>query len=203
LDDITFSSQFSSHILGHKMRRTIRGVIEDTPGMKVNHAKSQVVQRDSRHVEITGMAIMPDGTIMPKPRLMDTIQKEFNEIEHGLASGRLMSIYDLGKLDGYHGTLNDMSVEPYHPRVLLAIADYYRLRKLVVAAIEMDSEPPRVPKLPEPAKIKATEKMLLSAHHGDDEASEQLRLKYPSIWVELARHGMIDYYGDGFIRSSD
>jgi hypothetical protein len=41
-----------------------------------------------------------------------------------------------------------------------------------------------VPKLPEPAKIKATEKMLLSAHHGDDEASEQLRLKYPSIWVE-------------------
>ena len=197
LDDITFSSEFSRHILGEKMRRTIRSVIEDTPGMQVNHAKSQVLKRDTRLVEVTGMAIMPDRTIMPSPRLMEKIEDEFRSIERGLMAGRLMSIYDLGKLDGYHGTLRDRSVEPYHPKVIEAIEEYYRLRQLVVAAIQRADGPPREPKPPEPAKVAQVERLLFGAHYGNSEASEHLQRTYPSIWGELARRGMIDYYGDG------
>ena len=112
-------------------------------------------------------------------------------------AGRLMSIYDLGKLDGYHGTLRDMSVEPYHPKVIEAIEEYYRLRQLVVAAIQRADGPPREPKPPEPAKVAQVERLLFGAHYGNSEASEHLQRTYPSIWGELARRGMIDYYGDG------
>lgn len=131
LDDITLSSPFPSHTLGEKMRRTIRGIIEETPGMTINHAKSQLHVRDSRPVEVTGMAIHRDGRVTPKASLMEKVKTTFDEVESSLVRGDIMTLGTIGLLDGYHGTLASFSTEPYRPEVAAAVDRYRRVRYLV------------------------------------------------------------------------
>lgn len=194
LDDITFSSPFASNVLGEKMRRTIRNIIEETPGMTINHAKSHVHSLDSRQVEITGMAIHRDGAITPSTGLMRKIATSFDSVERSLVSGAIMTQASLGILDGYHGVLSDFSSQPQRPEVSESVDRYRRLRYLTKIAMNMASEPPR--EKPGREVIAETERLLLSSLNGDTLASDQLEQKNPHVWDILNEYGLIDHNGE-------
>gem|GEM_PF-2439 len=194
LDDITFSSPFTSNVLGEKMRRTIRSIIEETPGMTINHAKSRVHRLDGRRVEITGMAIHRDGAITPSAELMQKIATSFDTVERSLVSGAIMTQASLGILDGYHGVLSDFSSQPHRPEVTESVDRYRRLRYLTKIAMNMAAEPPR--EKPSLEVIAETERLLLSSLNGDSLASRQLEEKSPHIWDLFNEYGLIDHNGE-------
>lgn len=199
LDDITLSSPFSAHILGEKMRRTIRDIIENTPGMTVNHAKSHVHIRDKRPVEITGMAIHRDGSITPNAALMQKVKGAFDTVESHLASGAIMSMASVGLLDGYHGVLASFSTEPYRPEVAAEVDRYRRVRYLTLKAMQMAEETPR--EKPSADKIQKIESLLLDALHGDEYASIEVAINVPDVWNVLVDHNLVNYSAEPLFKS--
>lgn len=101
LDDFTISSPEVRGSLSESTRRLIREIIESTPGLRINHAKSRLHKKTDKPVTITGISLYPDGRIQPAPQLLDKLFKEFASIEASL-------IKDLDKadLDGFRSRLN-------------------------------------------------------------------------------------------------
>lgn len=141
LDDITISSAEASGVLGETTRRQIRDIIEQTSGMKVNHAKSRLHRRARKPVTITGVSIYPNGRVQPSPAVIVKTIEAFDEVENDVFSLKPITDSHVGLLDGYHGALVSMSQEPYNSMMSEAIERYYEVRRLALAAIEMQSEP--------------------------------------------------------------
>ena len=192
LDDITISSPRKDRTLGEDTRRHIRDIIEDMPGMKVNHAKSQLLNRTNGHVTITGVALYPDGRIQPEPKLINKVLAAFESIENDVISGRPMTMHDVGVVDGYHGVLKSMAVEPYNKTMQEAFETYHHVAYIVRAAIDTNdyAEPARKP--PTPEKIAEAEAYLVDAVHGGAAERTELAVLYPGVWKAFIQKGMFD-----------
>lgn len=145
LDDITISSPKKEKTLGEDTRSEIRQIVEQTPGMKVNHAKGRKHSRASRPITITGVSIYPDDRIQPKPAIIKKAFDTFDVVENDIFGMADITDSHVGLLDGYHGALVSMSQEPLSPIVENAIKRYRQVRRLASAAIEMQNEPPFTP----------------------------------------------------------
>jgi len=146
LDDITISSPLSDGVLGDGTRRVIREIIEETPGMAINHKKSKLHQRMTKPVTITGVSLYPDGRLQPSPAVVAAIVHAFDELEADIYNpDMVITDYHVARLNGYHGALIGMSREPYSPIMKELLDRYHILVRSAHAAIAMDQEPPYVP----------------------------------------------------------
>jgi hypothetical protein len=192
LDDITLSSPHKERTMGQDTRRYIRDIIEDTPGMKVNHAKSQFLRRTQGMVTITGVSIYPDGRIQPQPSLLDTVFKVFDQVESEIALGTPMTDHDVGLVDGYHGVLKSMAVEPYNTTMQEAFRRYHDVARLVRSSIITEDYmlPGRPPISAEHvAEVEAT---LVNTVFGGAAERTNFALKYPDIWKAFIQKGMFN-----------
>ena len=192
LDDITISSPHKERTMGEDTRRYIRDIIEETPGMKVNHAKSQFLRRTQGLVTITGVSIYPDGRIQPQPSMLDTVFKVFDQVEAEIVLGTPMTDHDVGVVDGYHGVLKSMAVEPYNATMQEAFKRYHDVARLVRSAIitEDYALPGRPPISAE--RVAEVESSLVDTVFGGAAERTGFALKYPDIWKAFIEKGMFN-----------
>ncbi len=192
LDDITISSPKTSNTLGRDTRRFIRQAIEATPGMMINHSKSQLLRRANHHITLTGTAIYPDGRIQPRPELIERIFGAFDAVEEAVVSGETITMSHLGIVDGYHSTLKTMSVEPYNATMLEAFARYHTVVRLVRAALDSDNYeiPGRQPSSPKRASD--VHEYLTQVVYGDASDRTMFAYLYPEVWRAFLELGMFN-----------
>jgi len=101
LDDLTFSSP---DVIGQKRRRHLRDLIQQHPGMVVNHAKSRVHSLYYGPVTITGLSLYPDRRIGPSPSVLEAASQTYERVAQ-LAVAGAAADHDIAQLQGYHGAL--------------------------------------------------------------------------------------------------
>lgn len=109
LDDLTFSSLYK---IGKKRRRNIRSVIDEYPGIRINHDKTRVHTLGSGAVTITGVSLYPDNRRLgPSPSLLERAKENLDDTQIRIDKGQLMFDDDIGRLYGYHGALDQISTQ--------------------------------------------------------------------------------------------
>jgi Reverse transcriptase (RNA-dependent DNA polymerase) len=190
LDDITISSIKPNDTLGADTRRMIRNIIESNPGMKINHSKSRLLRRAEHHIEITGVAIYPDGRIQPRPKLIEKTLGAFAAIADEVHSGQVITPSHLGIVDGYHSVLTSLSVGPHNEMMRESFETYRTLARVVRAAMIMADEPVR--QVASAEKVKQIEATLIAAMYNDESAASELVISYPEVYDVLSENGLID-----------
>lgn len=106
LDDLTFSAQSP---IGKQRRRHLISMIEDRPGMTINHAKSRVQNLEYEPVTVTGVSLYPDRRLSPSPGLLEAARQAFAEVDEEVLSGRLIFEDSIARIHGYHGAIHQLS----------------------------------------------------------------------------------------------
>ncbi len=101
LDDLTFSAEKT---IGKKRRRHLRGLVEEHPGMIINHAKSRVHNLANGPVTITGQSLYPDRRIGPRPAILERARQVFENAGELAISGA-SNEHDVAQLHGYNSVL--------------------------------------------------------------------------------------------------
>ncbi len=131
LDDLTFSSSESPSHFDRPLRRAIRAIIHETPGMHVNDAKAKLLT-GKKPVTITGLTVYPatatgDVKIAPSRELLETVRATFEEAGAILAAGHDLTEDDVALLNGYNSVLH-MAGDPVESksRAVRDFSEVYR-----------------------------------------------------------------------------
>lgn len=131
LDDLTFSSSQSPRHFDRPLRRNIRAIIEETPGMKINDGKAKLLS-GKKPVTITGLTVYPPGAtgdvkIAPSRELLDAVRATLEEARAVLDQGGDLSEDDMDLLHGYNSVLH-MAGDPVESksRAVRDFSEVYR-----------------------------------------------------------------------------
>jgi hypothetical protein len=145
-DDVTVSSPKKDDTLGKDTRREIRAIMEEKSGIRINPLKTHLHRRIDKPVTITGVSIYPDRHIQARPQIIKNALDVFNAVADEVYDvSSIITPSHLGLVDGHHGALVSMSVEPYQKPIKRALAEYRVTSHLVRAAMAMQEEAPHVP----------------------------------------------------------
>lgn len=149
LDDITISYPHEKGAvgqggLGEKARRTIREIIEETPGIKIAPKKTRLHRLSQGPVTITGVSLHPSGLIQAAPHIIQNASDAFSDVHDALMGGEEMTISHLALIHGHHGALVSMSEPPYVAAVRRQIARYKIVARLVHAQMALQDEAPLI-----------------------------------------------------------
>lgn len=140
LDDLTFSYPFSGGALGKKARQTITDIIQETKGMKVNHAKSRLHRLSNAPVTITGVSIYPEGQIEAAPHIIKAARAAFQALDRAIQDDVYITPDHLAVPNGYYGALTSMSLAPFSPRIRRAINYYHDVASMAHNTMALQEE---------------------------------------------------------------
>ncbi len=106
IDDLSFSGPADPKTgkFPDAARRTIRNILNETPGVVLNDDKTQNLTAE-KPITITGISFNKQGLMAPSPSIQQAIKECFEGLNAKCMAGEELTKLDIDTFDGYRGAL--------------------------------------------------------------------------------------------------